>query len=84
MSSAVPFPGKVRWRITSLFSGIECFREALCILDSAVAEQFGFRLDIKYALMVTWLRFRLGLKLLDDQHVVSTSHMLFEGNWIKM
>jgi hypothetical protein len=53
MSSAVPFPGKVRWRITSLFSGIECFREALCILDSAVAEQFGFRLDIKYALMVT-------------------------------
>ena len=36
-----------------------------CILDSAVAEQFGFRLDIKYALMVTWLRFRLGLKLLD-------------------
>ena len=58
-----PFPGKVRWRITSLFSGIECFREALCILDSAVAEKFGFCLDISYSLMVAWPRFRLDLSI---------------------
>lgn len=40
------------WRVTSLFSGIECFREALHILDSAVAAKFGFQLDFKYRLMV--------------------------------
>ena len=45
--------GQVRWRITSLYSGIECFREALDILDSAVAARFGFRLDVAHALMVT-------------------------------
>ena len=54
-SLGISFPGRVRWRITSLFSGIECFREALHILDTAVASKFGFQLDFKYCLMVSCL-----------------------------
>lgn len=36
-----------------MFSGIECLREALAILDTAVADRFSFALGVKYSLMAS-------------------------------
>lgn len=37
-----------------MFSGIECFREAMVIIQSAIAERFGVVLNHDYELMVLW------------------------------
>ena len=43
----------MKWQVLSLFSGIECFREAINIIQSAIAERFGIHLGICYDLMVS-------------------------------
>lgn len=49
--------GSIRWCARSLFSGRECFREALAILKTAVANRFGIDLNMGYGLMVPQLIF---------------------------
>lgn len=49
-----PFRGKAKWKVLSMFSGIECFREAMLMIQSAVAERFGVDLDHGYELMALW------------------------------
>ena len=48
-------PGRVQWRLFTLFSGVECLWEALLILNRAVQHRFGFALGITHELMVPCL-----------------------------
>lgn len=45
--------GKVKWRVHSLFSGIECYREAVLILQSAIMDFFSISIDVQWEIMVT-------------------------------
>ena len=45
--------GKVNWDVISMFSGIECFREAMLMLESAMVERFGVKVNHEYQLMET-------------------------------
>ena len=42
----------MQWKIHSLFAGIECFREALLILESAIADRFSIKLHVDHVIMV--------------------------------
>lgn len=49
---ALDAQGNVTWQVHSLFSGIECFREAILVLESAIAERFSIKLNVGYEIMV--------------------------------
>ena len=43
----------MNWDVISMFSGIECFREAMLMLESAIVERFGVKVNHEYQLMET-------------------------------
>ena len=52
ITMALDAQGNVTWQVHSLFSGIECFREAILVLESAIAERFSIKLNVGYEIMV--------------------------------